>query len=144
MKKTCVILTVALLLFFTGCSDDFLEKLPQDQLTVSTAFTSNSNFETYAWSMYANSFPGYWDLTPITREMGSDLIVNNDGTVGDDLLWQRKTIPSESDLWNGSFVNIKRANLMLDNIPTSQLSDEEKNHWGGVGLFFRSYAYVEL
>lgn len=144
MKNIYRIITVFLLLTFVGCSEDNLERLPKDQLTVSTTFTTNSNFETYAWSLYANILPGYYDLTPINRERGSDLMVNNSGSVGEALLWQQKTVPSASSLWTNSYVNIRRANLMLDNIDNSQLTDDEKDHWRGVGLFFRSYVYKEL
>lgn len=143
MKKIQIIFLTSLLLVFSGCSEEFLEKLPQDQLTVPTTFTTHANFSTYAWAMY-NTFPGYWDLGQIRMEEGSDLLVNNAGTVGNELFWQRKTVPSSSDSWSGAYVNIKRANLMLDNIETSQLTDDEKNHWRGVGLFFRAYEYVEL
>ena len=144
MKNILKIILISLQLVAIGCSDDFLEKIPQDQLTVSTTFTGNSNFETYAWSLYAESLPGYWDFTPFLREMGSDLMVNNAGSVGHALFWQRKTVPSSSDLWNKAFQNIRRANLMLDNIDNSLLTDEEKEHWRGVGLFFRAYEYVGL
>lgn len=144
MKKIHTRVIILLTFIGSSCSDETLEKLPKDQLTVSTTFTTNSNFETYAWSMYANSFPGYWDLTPINREMGSDLLVNNAGTQGDELLWQRKTVPSSSSLWSNSYINIRRANLMLDNIDNSELTDGEKQHWKGVGLFFRAYEYVQL
>ncbi|SMG18265.1 RagB/SusD family nutrient uptake outer membrane protein [Arenibacter troitsensis] len=144
MKKIYTRVIILLTFIGSSCSDEILEKLPKDQLTVSTTFTTNSNFETYAWSMYANSFPGYWDLTPINREMGSDLLVNNAGTQGDELLWQRKTVPSSSSLWSNSYINIRRANLMLDNIDNSELTDGEKQHWKGVGLFFRAYEYVQL
>jgi hypothetical protein len=143
MKKIYITLTLSLLLVFTGCNEEFLDKLPKDQLTIQTTFTTNSNFETYAWSLY-NTFPGYWDLTPINRERGSDLMVNNSGTQGDPLLWQLKTVPSSSSAWTNAYVNIKRANLMLDNIEGSQLTDSEKAHWRSVGLFFRAYEYVEL
>ena len=144
MKNILKIILISLQLVAIGCSDDFLEKIPQDQLTVSTTFTGNSNFETYAWSLYAESFPGYVDFTPFLREMGSDLMVNNAGSVGHALFWQRKTVPSSADLWNKAFQNIRRANLMLDNIDNSLLTDEEKEHWRGVGLFFRAYEYVGL
>ncbi|MDY7396043.1 RagB/SusD family nutrient uptake outer membrane protein [Aureibaculum sp. 2210JD6-5] len=144
MKKINIIITISLLLLLSGCSEDFLDKLPKDQLTVETTFTTNANFETYAWAMYAEALPGYWDLAPINRERGSDLMVNNSGTQGDPLLWQQKTVPSSSSTWTNAFVNIRRANLMLDNIENSQLTDDEKNHWRGVGLFFRAYEYVEL
>lgn len=144
MKNIHIKIAVFLLLIGSSCSDEILEKLPKDQLTVSTTFTTNTNFETYAWSLYSYSFPGYWDLTPISREMGSDLIVNNSGSQGNELFWQRKTVPSSSSLWNSSYVNIRRANLMLDNIDNSELTDGEKQHWKGVGLFFRAYEYVQL
>lgn len=144
MKKIHIILTISLLLIFSGCNEDFLDKLPKDQLTEVTTFTTNSNFATYAWSLY-NTLPGYWDVNGIIRkEEGSDLLVNNTGTVGNELFWQRKTVPSASSRWTDAYVNIKRANLMLDNIEISQLTDDEKSHWRGVGLFFRAYEYVEL
>lgn len=132
-----------LLVLFSACNDEFLEKLPQDQLTESTAFTGYDNFATYAWGLY-NTFPDHWDFTPINREMGSDLLINNSGTQGDALLWQLKIVPSSSSLWTNAYANIRRVNLMLDNIDRSALGDEDKLHWRAVGLFFRAYEYVEL
>ncbi len=143
MKKLYIILTASLLLIFSGCNEEFLDKLPKDQLTEGTTFTTNANFETYIWSMY-NAFPGYWDHSTIWRERGSDLMVNNSGTQGDPLLWQLKTVPSASSAWTNAYEEIKRANLMLDNIENGQLTDSEKEHWTSVGYFFRSYQYVNL
>ncbi|MCG8311212.1 MAG: RagB/SusD family nutrient uptake outer membrane protein [Cytophagales bacterium] len=143
MKKIYIVITAALLLMFSGCNEDYLEKLPKDQLTEATTFTTNANFETFAWGFY-NTFPGYWNLTPINRERGSDLMINNSGTQGDPLLWQLKIVPSSSSTWTDAYVNIRRANLMLDNIDGSLLSDEDKDHWRSVGYFFRAYEYVEL
>ena len=146
MKNILKIVIISLLCICSSCSEDFLEKLPQDQLTVPTTFTTNTNFETYAWSLYATALPNYWDLSRVTNEMGSDLLVNNTGSVGHELFWQRKIVPGGSDLWNTAFVSIRRANLLLDNIDasTSELTDTEKSHWRGVGLFFRAYQYVKL
>lgn len=143
MKKIYILLTTSLLLIFSGCNEDFLDKSPQDQLTEASTFSSNANFETFAWGYY-EAFPGYYDKTPLIRERGSDLLVRNSGSQGDQLLWQLKTVPSASNAWTNAFVNIKRANLMLDNIETGLLTDDEKNHWRSVGLFFRAYEYVEL
>ena len=143
MKKLYIIFTVSLLLIFSGCNEEFLDKLPKDQLTEGTTFTTNANFETYIWSMY-NAFPGYWDHTPIDRERGSDLMINNSGTQGDPLLWQLKTVPSASSAWTNAYEEIKRANLMLDNVENGLLTGDEKAHWTSVGYFFRAYQYVDL
>ncbi len=140
MKKIHIILS-SLLLLMAGCnSDDFLDKLPKDQLSVLTTFSSNSD---YAWGFY-NTFPGYNDVTPFFQETASDLMVDNRGVLGNDLLWQRKTIPSSSSLWNGPYERIRRVNLMLDNIDNGELTDSEKNHWTSVGYFFRAYEYMHL
>lgn len=133
----------SLMLFLVACDEAFLEKLPQDQLTVSTAFTSNANFETYAWGLY-NALPDYIDFTELNRERGSDLLVDNSGTQGDALLWQRKIVPGSAGLWDNAFANIRRVNLMIDNIDNSDMNDTDKAHWRAVGLFFRAYEYVEL
>ena len=144
MKSIYIILTILLLLFSSSCQEDFLELLPKDQLTEATTFTSNANFETFAWGFY-NTFPGYWNVTGIIgKDMASDLMVNNSGTQGHELLWQRKTVPSSSSIWSNAYINIRRANLMLGNIDNSELSDDEKKHWQAVGLFFRAYEYIEL
>lgn len=142
--KNIKFLIGSLLLLFTACDEAFLEKLPKDQLTVATTFTTNANFETYAWGFY-NTFPGYWDVTGIIgKDMASDLMINNSGTQGHPTLWQLRTVPSSSNTWTDAYVNIRRANLMLDNIDNSQLTEQEKKHWRSVGLFFRAYEYVEL
>ena len=143
MKKAHIIVLISLIAIFSSCDKDVLDKLPKDQLVVETTFTTHANFTTYSLAMY-NAFPNYFDLTPIRREKGSDLIVANSGTQGDALLWQRKIVPSSSGLWNNSFVNIRRANLMLDNIENGELTADQKSYWRGVGLFFRAYEYVKL
>ena len=151
MKKRYYIpmfFTVILLLISACNSEDFLEKKPKDQLTEKTAFTSNANFKTYAWSLYANILPGYWDLSPIDREVGSDLMSFNMGLGSrrqiHELFDQRKIVPATSATWTNAFKNIRRVNLMLDNIDGSKLSDDQKNHWKGVGLFFRAFVYTKL
>jgi len=143
MMKSIKYIIGILLFFSTSCADEFLEKLPKDQLTEATTFTSSANFATYAWGFY-NTFPGYWDHNTIFRERASDLMVNNSGTQGDPLLWQLKTVPSSSSTWTNAYVSIRRANLMLSNIDNSEMTAAEKDHWRAVGLFFRAYEYVEL
>ena len=82
MKNINRIITVFLLLIFVGCSEDSLERLPKDQLTVATTFTTNSNFETYAWSLYANILPGYYDLI---TDLKPRRVIFNPGTENPEL-----------------------------------------------------------
>ena len=144
MKKIKYIIGIVILTL-TGCESEFLDKLPLDQLTEESTFTSNANFETFAWGFY-DTFRGYHVSERITflQEMESDLMVNNSGSQGNSLLWQLKTIPASSSNWTGPYQRIRRANLMLSNIENGQLTDSEKDHWTSIGLFFRAFEYINL
>lgn len=144
MKKIKILIGI-LLLTTIGCGEEFLEKLPLDQLTEASTFTTNANFETYAWSLYS-TFKGYHrnDRVSYTQEMESDLMVDNSGSQGSSLLWQREIVPSTSGLWTTPYRNIRKANLMLGNIENGQLSQSEKDHWTSVGYFFRAFEYMNL
>ena len=45
MKYLYIILILPFLLFSSSCQEDYLELLPKDQLTETTTFTTNANFE---------------------------------------------------------------------------------------------------
>lgn len=142
MKNIYILFCSIVFIAASGCSDDILDKLPKDSLVEETAFTSNQNFETYSWGFYS-VFEGY-DLSKFNREFKGDLMLQGNGNQGDAWLWQRVTVPTESDLWTNSYKNIRRANIMLRNVDNGALSETEKNHWEGVGLFFRAYNYINL
>ncbi len=142
MKKLHIII-FSLLLIATGCSDEFLDKLPKDELSEVTTFTTNSNFETFAWGFYG-FFPAYNDLGVLNSEWYGDLGLQGSGSQGSAWLWQRMIVPSASGTWTTPYAHIKRVNLMLDNIDNGVLSDSEKDHWRSVGYFFRAHEYIKL
>jgi hypothetical protein len=144
--KTKYIIYSLLLFFLVSCdSEDFLTKYPKDQLVEATTFTTNANFQTYAWKLY-ETFPGYHrsERNTYLQEMQSDLMVNNSGTKGHDIFWQNKTVPASSSIYTKGYAKIRNIHLMLDNIEGSKLTDNEKLHWEGVGKFFRAYEYFFL
>ena len=142
--KNIYFIACILLVGLTSCNEDYLEKLPKDQLTEQTTFTTNANFETFAWGFYSSSFGGYNDWTNINREFSADLMSQSNGSQGNDWLWQRAIVPSTSGNWSGPYARIRRVNLMLSNIETSLLTDIEKEHWTSVGYFFRASEYHKL
>jgi len=144
--KTKYIIYSLLLFFLVSCdSEDFLTKYPKDQLVEATTFTTNANFQTYAWKLY-ETLPGYHrsERNTYLQEMQSDLMVNNSGSKGHDIFWQNKTIPASSGTYTKGYAKIRSIHLMLDNIEGSKLTDNEKLHWEGVGKFFRAYEYFFL
>jgi hypothetical protein len=144
--KTKYLIYSLFLFLLVGCEgEDFLTLYPKDQLVEATTFTTNANFQTYSWKFY-ESFAGYRSSERISylQEMQSDLMVNNSGSVGHPIFWQNKTVPATSNTYTNGYSKIRDIHLMLDNIETSELSDDEKLHWEGVGKFFRAYEYFFL
>lgn len=139
MKIKSIFISLLLLLTFS-CNDSFLELYPKDEQTEATAFVSNENFKTYSWGLY-EIFPGYSDRDFIGDVNGGLFTMMS---AGGQTTWSMGNVivPSSGGDWDFSF--IRRCNIMLDNIDNSSMSETDKKHWRAVGLFFRSYRYIQL
>jgi len=146
MKKYILGIVVALALW--NCNNDYLEKYPLDSLTEQTAFVTADNFRTYSWNFYnALTNNGY-------RTYDIQQGLNNGDFLAGYLGWRNKTVDGNQmrtqlkvagTSGNGwSFSEIRRCNLMLQNIDGSKMSQADKDHYRSVGYFFRSFAYYEL
>lgn len=148
-KNTIVtwVMSCSLLLSFGGCSDDFLTKYPLDQLTEETAFETYDNFLTYSWGFYER-FGGFTggDYTTVHNEKdcNSDDFNKSQSGKFSPYKYQTKTEPSTSTNYSKPYEMIRRANVMLQNIDKTTLSEQEKGHWKSVGLFFRAMEYYNL
>ncbi|PCI35076.1 MAG: RagB/SusD family nutrient uptake outer membrane protein [Flavobacteriaceae bacterium] len=137
-----IILLLFTALVSVGCEDD-LDRFPLDQLTVPTTFTTYQNVQTYAWSFYS-VFGTYHRGRYDKGEHAADLMMDGRHRTGNPWLWERITVPTNSANWTNAYANIRKVNIMLDNIDNSEMSEKEINHWRSVGYFFRSYAYFGL
>ncbi len=139
--KTKIISICLLILLTISCNDSFLELYPKDEQTEATAFVTYENFKTYAWGLY-EVFPGYSD-TYFTGDLNGGLFTMM--TAGGQTPWSMGNVivPASDNInWNFSF--IRKVNIMLDNIDRSAMNETDRKHWRSVGLFFRSYRYMEL
>lgn len=149
MKRYILILIMAVSVL-TSCNDAYLEKLPVETLTESTAFNSYSNFQTYAWSLY-----GIFDNANILRKIGTygDAGLNVGDIYAGYLTWKGtsqynpyafQTIANSSSGNGWDFTYVRSVNIMLQNIDQANMSTAEKAHWKSVGYFFRALYYSEL
>lgn len=144
MKKIYLTLIAISSLLISSCETDYLSQIPEDQLVTETTFTSYNNIKAYAWGFY-NTFPGY-NRGVVDEEFNADLFLNSNSKISmSDWIKQLQTIPASSGFYSGPYVNIRRVNIMLDNIDNSTvISQAEKDHWRSVGYFFRAYEYYNL
>ena len=142
MKKLIKIALALAVGFVLYSCEDFLERVPKDELTTLTSFSSSSGIKSYVWQFYT-VFPAY-DETYVKSEFNTDLIQEKSKTSYSSWIWQKVEIPTNSDDYTTPFKNIRACNLLLDNLDESKISESEKNHWRSVTYFFKAYNYMDL
>lgn len=146
MKKILYISCLVLLSLTVGCNDGFLDKSPVDKLTDKTAFITYDNFKTYSWALYSvfsdgNHLQRIKDAGSLYEgDVEANYLYNSNGTNR----WAWQTVSAETAPGGWDFQYIRKVNTLIDNIEGSMMSAADKEHWRAVGLFFRSYRYVEL
>lgn len=142
MKRFNYILGASLLsvALFTGC-DDILDKEPLDKFTNTNFWSQASNVEGYANTFY-NTFLGYGNGNGQGWYYFKTLSDDQAGLSFTD--WDHKSLGTSNSTWKDSYIEIRRANVMIANVPQINETDEVKNHWLGVGRLMRAYHYFRL
>ncbi|OJV80513.1 MAG: RagB/SusD family nutrient uptake outer membrane protein [Bacteroidia bacterium 44-10] len=140
MKKINIIYVV-ITAFVLGSCDDFLDKGPLDTFTNDNFWTNESNVTGYANTFYQN-FLGYGNGG------GTGLFyfrtLSDDQAGGGFADWTFQNVPASNTNWSDGWIEIRRANILLENVGKVNMSDEAKNHWTGVGRLMRAWHYYQL
>jgi hypothetical protein len=170
MKAKIIIFVSVVMFSLTACSD-ILDRPELNQWDDETFWTSETNLRMYANGFYERYFVGYnreyntqyaahtgytfsddivsdgaqeYFEQAVPNSRGSNTnavsITGSDGTAS--IPWIAKHSGPD---WNFSW--LRKANVMLDRIETRMggiLSEEAKNHWNGIGRFFRAMDYAGL
>lgn len=143
MKIINNIMTIGLLslvAMVTSC-DSVLDKGPLDKFTNKNFWTNAGNVQSYANTFY-NNFTGYGNGG------GAGLFYFN--TFSDDQAasafeeWPQNSYKTTNNTWRDCYVEIRRANIMIENVPKIKEDDVTKNHWIGVARLMRAYEYYLL
>lgn len=148
-------LLLALLLVVSySCSDDFLDKVPLNELSAEGSYNTQADAEAAVGGIYGKmteTFTGYYKWT---YSVHSDMRADNThaGFVADFINTQLH-IPRASAnephpyAWNENFRFIGEANSVLDNVPGIEdpnFSDAAKNAILGQAHFIRGFCYFHL
>lgn len=140
MKKVIIIYIASVALILGSCSD-FLDKGPLDTFTNGNFWTSENNVSGYANTFY-QVFLGYGNAG------GSGLFyfktLSDDQAGGSFADWTFQNIPASSSDWKDGWIEIRRANILLENADRVNMSVDAKNHWKAVGRLMRAWNYYQL
>ncbi|MCE5205833.1 MAG: RagB/SusD family nutrient uptake outer membrane protein [Porphyromonadaceae bacterium] len=140
MKKINIIYITATIVALTSCND-FLDKGPLDTFTNDNFWTNESNV-----TGYANTF--YQDFLGYGNAGGTGLFyfrtLSDDQAGGSFADWTFQNVPASSTDWRDRWIEIRRANILLENVDKVNMSDDAKNHWKGVGRLMRAWHSYQL
>ena len=140
MKKINSILCVLSLLTVVGC-DSILDKGPLDTFTNTNFWKNEGNISGYANAFYEN-FTGYGNAGGSGDFYYRTL--SDDQAASTFAQWTYSNPPASSGNWSDSYIDVRRANILIEKVATTSLSDARKNHWIGVGKLMRAWDYYHL
>jgi hypothetical protein len=147
MKRLIKIIAIIIIGLLVYSCNDFLERIPKDELTIESTFANYETIKTYAWQFY-EVFEAYGAGSVLPKEFETefdgDLMAKSRKNSYSEMIWQTYKVPTSSILYSNPFSYIRGCNLMLDNLDKSTLSDVDKNHWRSVAYFFKAFNYAEL
>ena len=145
MKNIIKIAAVALVgLSFTSC-DDFLNdnRFPLSSQAVNSAFWSNKvnvenqiNYFYQDYSGYGNGSGGgtfYWKWLS-DDQVGRKEFEN----------WTFTNVPASSTSWSAPYIEVRRANLVIEGVAGSTLSEVEKTNYTALARLHRARSYADL
>lgn len=134
MKKNYIICICTAALILSGCNNDFMERYPDSDISISTFFTNIKDLEVYSNTFYA-------DLNvPI-----DDALSDNISNYGSDIELQTLMVGnlSEETVSEWKWENIRKYNILLENAHRVTGAEEDINHFVGITRLFRAIDYYE-
>jgi hypothetical protein len=135
MKKY-IILIIFITLAVQSCNDDFLERYPETDISKENFFNTEEDLQTYSFSLY--NFPSFEIYI-------NDHSTDNAATTGNTELKNMMIgTPSAATITGGwNFDQLRKVNFFLENLPKAVVDEATKNHYEGLGRFFRAKFYME-
>lgn len=156
MKKTIIFLSI-LSLVTQGCSDDYLDTTPTEQIALEdilSEYNNNAGAESFVTAIYSKYLD--WNISSFAW-IGISSITTDDADKGSspgdsgsdkdvlDALTFSATSPSFQDVWEGHYQAINRSNQALRYIPMLDKADASlKNRLIGEAKFLRAFSYFIL
>ncbi|MFT4093719.1 MAG: RagB/SusD family nutrient uptake outer membrane protein [Niabella sp.] len=146
---------ISLLILITivqlSCKKDYLEKTPDEDLTLTEVFASRSYAEQFLNNVYAslpteatfidqggrNPFIGASDEMEMTWTQYFCQNINNGA-------WSASTGGTIDEMWIAPWQGIRKANIFLENVSAVPTTATEINAWKGEAHFLRAFNYFLL
>ena len=124
------------MVLFTGC--DLLNNDPDDSFTKGNFFTSETNVE-----MYTNYFYAEWSGYGNNGSYGTFYFptLNDNQAVTGITPWDFTTLSATDATWDASYAEIRRANILLENLEGVEMSADAMTYYQSLGRLYRAWQH---
>ena len=121
---------------FTSC--DLLNNDPYDSFTKGNFFTSETNVE-----MYTNYFYAEWKGYGNNGTYGTFYFptLNDNQAVTGITPWDFKTISATDGTWDDSYAEVRRANILLENLENVEMNKDAMGYYQSLGRLYRAWQH---
>ncbi|MGB4415791.1 MAG: RagB/SusD family nutrient uptake outer membrane protein [Paludibacter sp.] len=152
MKLNKYISIAMLAVMMTACSEDFLNKAPQDTInTVNFFQTEEDAIAAINGAYQPLQWPKLYNMRMWTTDIiaGNSIVGAGGGTDGIETQDQANFVTATDnqgvlDLWRGPWPGILRSNIVIKNVPNMNISESVKNRVLGEAYFLRANYYFIL
>ena len=124
------------MVLFTSC--DLLNNDPYDSFTKNNFFTSETNVE-----MYTNYFYAEWSGYGNNGSYGTFYFptLNDNQAVTGITPWDFTTLSATDATWDASYEEIRRANILLENLEGVEMSADAMAYYQSLGRLYRAWQH---
>ena len=124
------------MVLFTSC--DLLNNDPYDSFTKNNFFTSETNVE-----MYTNYFYAEWSGYGNNGSYGTFYFptLNDNQAVTGITTWDFTTVSATDNTWDASYAEVRRANILLENIDGVEMDNATKEYYKSLGRLYRAWQH---
>lgn len=141
MKYTKFIALTLIMAFSLGCSDDLLDKLPEDEISPEAYWKTPNDLALFLNQFYT-SFPVHQGFNGGIFEFDNNSDNLADIFINNRFVGNNSNAPTSDGSWNYS--SIRSVNFYLENSGTAEGNVDLIEHYNGEAYFFRAMFYYNL
>jgi len=144
-KLKFAITTFIILILFSGCDKEFLEKSPPDALTAVGFYNSAERAQLGVNAIYVSAQAAWSEnVMRILDVPSGDLVLSNTTPLEYNSFTYYPALTQIHTSWSGLYEGVIRANGVIKNVPAINMSDALKNQYVGEAKFLRALNYFTL
>jgi hypothetical protein len=139
MKKIISIFSITLIILFSACNDDYMDRFPETSIGTENFFKSEEDLKMFIYNFYSfTDVDGYGDDAYFTTDNAS----NTGNTELKNIMLSSS--PSSATITGGwDWSTLRDINLFLENFRNADLSEDVLAHYEGLARFFRARFYMD-